>query len=341
MASITTKNIDNKTEWEEFMAAHPEANFLHSWYWGDFHQRLGHAIERVGFYDDQRLVGVLLAIVEPAKRGRHIVVPGGPILDWSNKQLVRTWTDELRRIAKLHSCLFVRVRPQLIDSPEVRKAFKLLGFIKSPMHVTADLTSQLDLAQSEEELKRAMRKGARYDLNKSQKLGVEVEPSVDERYLDEFCNLQLQTAQRQKFVGFSRKFITEQFRAFAADNNVVLYRASYQGKLLAMAFVIFYNTEAAYHYGASTDLAREIPGAYAIQWAAIAEAKRRSCQRYNFWGVTEHGHSKHRFYGVSVFKRGFGGHDVAYLPARDLIVSKARYPMTYAFESARRKLRHL
>ena len=49
MASITTKNIDNKTEWEEFMAAHPEANFLHSWDWGDFHQRLGHALERAGF----------------------------------------------------------------------------------------------------------------------------------------------------------------------------------------------------------------------------------------------------------------------------------------------------
>ncbi len=118
-----------------------------------------------------------------------------------------------------------------------------------------------------------------------------------------------------------------------------MYRATYEGQLLTMAFIIFYGPEAAYHYGASTELARQIPGAYAVQWEAIQEARRRGCMRYNFWGVTEHGHTKHRFYGVSVFKRGFGGEDVAYLPARDLIIDPLRYPLTYVFETARRKLR--
>jgi lipid II:glycine glycyltransferase (peptidoglycan interpeptide bridge formation enzyme) len=341
VANISAKTITQKDDWENFIALHPEANFLHSWYWGDFHLRLGHRIERLGFYDDTRLVGVLLAIVEPAKRGRHIVIAGGPILDWSRVELIQLLVQELRRIAQQHRCLFVRVRPQLIDSPDVRRLFKNLGFITSPMHVTADLTSQLDLTKSNDELKRQMRKGARYDLNRSQKLGVEVEATMDERYLQEFCDLQLETARRQKFVSFSPKFLTEQFRAFARDNKVVLYRASYQSKLLAMAFIIFYGSEAAYHYGASTELAREIPGAYAIQWEAIQEARKQGCTRYNFWGVTEHGHTKHRFYGVSVFKRGFGGQDVAYLPARDLVVNRVKYPATYLFETIRRKARHL
>lgn len=296
---------------------------------------------RLGFLDNEKLIGAVQAIVEPARRGRHLVIAGGPIIDWNNSHLVQAWLLVIKQIAKNEKCLFVRVRPQLLDTPDNRQRFKSLGFRLAPMHVTADLTSQLDLSKPDDEIKRMMRKGTRYEINRAQKLGIKVEATKDERYLREFCDLQAETARRQKFVPFSRKFLTEQFKAFAQTGNVVMYRATYQEKLLSMAFIIFYGSEAAYHYGASTELAREFPGAYAIQWQAITEARKRGCHRYNFWGVSEHGQTKHRFYGVSVFKRGFGGEDVAYLPAQDLIISPAKYRATYIFETARRKLRHL
>jgi lipid II:glycine glycyltransferase (peptidoglycan interpeptide bridge formation enzyme) len=341
VASIASHDINQQTIWENFLKSQPEANFLHSWFWGVFHERLGHSVIRRGFYKDNQLIGVLQGVVEPARRGKHLVVAGGPIIDWQYKSLVKACVQEIAATASSQGCLFARVRPQLLDTPANRQLFKQLGFRLSPMHVTADLTSQLDLRKPDDELKRAMRKGARYELNRAQKLGIEVSAATDDRFVDEFCNLQLETAKRQGFVPFSRKFLTEQFQTFAAAGDVVMYRATYQGKLLAMAFIIFYNAEAAYHYGASTELARQFPGAYAIQWQAIAEARRRGCTRYNFWGVTEHGRTKHRFYGVSVFKRGFGGDDVAYLPAHDLVVNHIRYPLTYVFETARRKLRKL
>ncbi len=339
--AISVKPVEVKDEWEAFVATHPEANFLHSWYWGDFHQRLDHVVERRGFYENGQLVGVLLAVVEPARRGRHIVVPGGPLLDWHNPELIGAWIKELRQVAQAHHCVFARVRPQLLDTSANQLLFHSLGFRPSPMHVTADLTSQLDLSKSDEELKRAMRKGTRYELNRAAKLEVAVEADTTGKYLDEFYELQLETARRQNFVPFSKRFLSEQFKTLAAADKVVMYRSTYQGKLLAMAFIIFYGPEAAYHYGASTQLARDYPGAYAIQWAAIAEARRRGCTRYNFWGVTEHGKTGHRFYGVSVFKRGFGGEDVAYLPAHDLVIDKVRYPATFLFETARRKIRKL
>ncbi len=341
MASITTKIVDQKEIWEDFLSSHPEANFLQSWYWGLFHERIGHTIVRQGFYNNDKLVGITQAVVEPARRGRHLVVAGGPILDWQNHDLVQAWTLVMKQIAKDNKCLFVRVRPQLLNTQANQQLFKNLGFRPAPMHVTADLTSQIDLSKSDEELKRAMRKGTRYELNRASKLAIKVETSLDQKHIDEFFNLQLQTARRQNFVPFSYQFLSEQFKTFGEADKALLYRSSYEGKLLAMAFIIFYGPEAAYHYGASTELAREFPGAYAIQAAAIAEARSRGCQRYNFWGVTEHGQTKHRFYGVSVFKRGFGGEDVAYLPARDLVINPAKYPATYLFETARRKLRHL
>jgi lipid II:glycine glycyltransferase (peptidoglycan interpeptide bridge formation enzyme) len=339
--AIETKVVTEKGEWEAFMATHPEANFLHSWYWGEFHEKLSHTVIRSGFYEAGTLVGVLLAIVEPARRGRHLVVPGGPILNWSNKKLVTAWRDEAKRVARENKCVFVRCRPQLTNTPENQKLFKSLGFKKAPMHLHAELTSQLDITKTDDELKKAMRKGTRYELNRSQRLGIEITETSGDEYLDEFYKLQLETAKRQNFVPFSKKFLSEQFKVFAAADKVLMYRATHEGKLLTMAFIIFYGQEAAYHYGASTDLARKIPGAYAVQWQAIHDAQKRGCTRYNFWGVTEHGNTGHRFYGVSVFKRGFGGEDVAYVPAQDLVVDAMRYPATYLFETARRKLRKL
>jgi len=134
----------------------------------------------------------------------------------------------------------------------------------------------------------------------------------------------------------------EEFKVFAADDQVLLYSAHTNDRqLIAQAFVVFYGAEASYHYGASTELGRSEPGAYAIQWQAIKEAKRRGCSRYNFWGVVRPDETKHRFYGVSVFKRGFRGEDVEYLHAQDLVINKAKYLKNLAVEHTRRKVRKL
>ncbi len=174
MADITVKPMTDKAVWEAFIGTHIEANFLHSWYWGQFHERLNHTVIRSGFYVDGKLSGVLLAIVEPARRGRHLVVPGGPIIDWGNKKLVAAWVAEARKRARLHDCVFIRVRPQLLDSAESRQLFRSLGFRRAPMHLHAELTLQLDLTKTDDELKKAMRKGARYDINRVAKLGITV-----------------------------------------------------------------------------------------------------------------------------------------------------------------------
>jgi lipid II:glycine glycyltransferase (peptidoglycan interpeptide bridge formation enzyme) len=110
---------------------------------------------------------------------------------------------------------------------------------------------------------------------------------------------------------------------------------------LAQAFVIFYGKEAVYHYGASTDEGRHYPGAYLIQWEAIKEAKKRGMTRYNFWGVAPENNANHRFSGLSLFKRGFGGEDFEYLHAQDLIINYPRYLVNYLVEFLRKKFRNV
>lgn len=341
MGKITVVQINEKKEWEEFISKNEDANFLQSWYWGEFHKSLGKTICRSGFYEDEKLIGVMLSVVEPARRGRYLTVPGGPIIDWNKTSIFKLFVDEIKRIAKEEGCIFARVRPQLLETEESLKKFKTLGFVPSPTHLHAQLTSQLDITKPEEELMANMRKATRYEIKKAEKIGIKVSTSTDTSLLKEFYKLQIETSKRQGFVPFSYGFLKNQFEVFASNNLALLYKAEFEKKVLAEAFIIFYNKEAVYHYGASTNEGRKYPGAYLIQWEAIKEAKKRNIKRYNFWGVSPLESQNHRFAGLSLFKRGFGGVDVSYLPAHDLVVKKTRYRLNSIIETVREKSRRL
>ena len=336
MAEISIKNIADKRIWEEFVLSRNEANFLQSWSWGEFHKALNKAVIRTGFYENNKLIGVMLSVVEPARRGRYLTVPGGPIINWENKNLINSFLQQIKIIAKENRCVFVRVRPQLKSDEFPKNLFKNLGFIKAPMHLHAELTSQLDITKSEDELMAQMRKSTRYEVKKAIKENIKIITSTNEKDIKKFYDVQIETAKRQKFVPFSYKFLHEQFKVFAQNGNVLLYRAGFGSRLLAQAFIIFYGKEAVYHYGASTDEGRKYPGAYLIQWEAIREAKKRGMTRYNFWGVAPENNTNHRFSGLSLFKRGFGGEDFQYLPAQDLIINKPRYFLNYLIEIFRK-----
>lgn len=339
MAKITVKEITKKQVWEDFVLSYPGSNFLQSWNWGQFHQDLGKNAKRVGFYKGEKLVGVMLCLLEQAKRATYLTIPGGPLLDWKDSTVVNAFKQTSEDTANKLRCSFIRVRPQILETEVNDKLFASLGFKKAPMHLHAELTRQIDLSKAEDAILSEMRKTTRYEIKKAMGLGIKITISKNPEDIDQFYRLQLETAKRQEFVPFDKNFLKEQFKVFVINNQVALYTAWFGKKKLAQAFVIFYGGEADYHYGASTNEGRKYPGAYLIQWKAIKEAKRRGLKRYNLWGVAPEGQTNHRFYGVSVFKRGFGGEDLEYLHARDLIVNPVAYKLNWIVETARRKIR--
>src|SRR3990167_10057747 len=97
--SLTIAGNLTKEEWEKFVLSHPESSFLQSWYWGEFNEAIGKKIFRLAFRDSQKLIGICLAIIENAKRGRYLVVPGGPIINWQNQESVEIFFREIKKIA--------------------------------------------------------------------------------------------------------------------------------------------------------------------------------------------------------------------------------------------------
>ena len=339
----TVKTVENQTEWDEFVTAHPDANFLQSWDFYEFYFSRGFDIVRRGIYDENnQLVGVYAGEVEPAKRGRHLAIAGGPIFDWTNQEIKNLIFSDMKQQAKKLKCTFVRVRPQLQNTPENAKIFQQLGFRKAPMYLSVEFAGVLNLENSEEEILKNMRQRLRRALRKAEKNQITIEKTSDPKAIHDFYQIELQTAKRHDFYAFSEDFLTKQFAAFAKNDEAVLYIAKLGDEILAENFMIFYGNEASYHYGVSSELGTKYSGAPLLHMEAMRDARKRGIKRYNFWGIVDENDTKHRFYGVSVFKRGFGVEELKYLEARDLVLDKiSYYTKTLPIETLRRKVRHV
>ena len=332
----------NQKKWDKFVTSHEEANFLQSWAWGDFHESRGKTvIRRVAVDDDSKILGAYVGQVETARRGTYMAIAGGPILDWSNKKLVKAIFEDMREQGEANHCVFVRVRPQITEGEKNRKLFANLGLKSAPMYLSVEFAGVLDLHKNEEEILAGAAQGLRRKIRKANKTGITVEVSTDPKDIKKFYEIQLETAARHKFVEFSEDFLQKQFEAFAKYDEVKLYAAKLDGEILAQNFMIFYGKEASYHYGVSTELGTKYSGAPLLHMQAMRDAREQGITRYNFWGITGLDETKHRFYGVSQFKRSFGVDELKYLHAHDLVIEPTKYKINYLIEKIRAKIRHV
>lgn len=350
---LIIKEISNAQQWENYILAFPAANFLQSANWAKFQSSLGKKTFNLALFEQntekEKLVALCLTIKETAKRGHYLTVAGGPLIDWSLANILEKLQflmGYLKQLAQKENCLFIRFRPQVRDSQTIRNLVKQINWQPAPMHLTADLTLELNIEADENIILQQMRKNTRYEIRKAERIGITVEKSTDPKEINNFYQQQLTLAKKHHFIPFAYQFLYQQFLTFVQDNQALLFHAyqdekeQHKKELLASAFIIFYHQEAVYHYGISTPANQRLPGSYACLWAAIKEAKTRNCRKFNFWGIAPLEQTQHRFAGVSLFKRGFGGEEVQYLPAHDLAVDW-RYYLTKTFETIRKKIRHL
>ena len=338
---IEIKDATSKKTWDGFVAKRPEANFLQSWDFYEFHLARGKRVVRRLFCKDEKIVGAYAGVVETAKRGRYMAIAGGPLFDYKYKTLVKAVFSDIKRMGEQENCVFVRVRPQLELSNQSLKLMRDLGLKKAPMYLSVEYAGILDLNKTEEEILAGASQGFRRKLRKAEKNEIEISAKTSDEAINDFCKLEKLHAERQKYVAFSTDFLKKQFEAFREGDEILIYTAKKDGEILAQNFMIFYGPEASYHYGVSSELGTKYSAAPLLHLAAMAEARKRGCKRYNLWGIVGLDEKSHRFYGVSEFKRSFGCEELKYTPAHDLILKPLIYQKTKLVETVRKKIRHV
>ncbi len=307
-------------------------SFLQSYDYGQMQARLGNEpLYMLVENDNGEILSSYMAILFKAKRGKYFFLPY-PALDLETLDLLTTF---LTNNFPGKGVDFLRISPLLTGLPQHLDWFKKLGFRDAPVHMMhPELLWLLDLNKSEKELLFEMRKNTRYALKQAQKMGVKLLSGADEDLLRKFYEIHLETSRRQHFVPYSWEYLKAQLEIFGPRDEIKIYLAEHEGKIIAGAIIMFYGKEGVYHHGASLSEYNRIPGSYLIQWEAILEAKKRGLPRYNFWGVVENA-PKHPWSGLSFFKQGFGGTGKALLHCQDKPLT-AKYWFNFVVETVRR-----
>ena len=336
------RKITNKYIWENFFTPAKEKSFLQSWDWGEFQKTMGNKIWRFGLYKDNKLIAESLVIKIRAKRGTFLFVPHGPVVlsKEDMESVLGCLVKELKKIAQNEKCGFIRVSPIYRRNNENVEIFKKNGFRKAPIHMHPEITWELDISASEEELLAQMRKTTRYLIRqalKNQEIKIYQSHKLED--VDIFHRIHQEVVKRQKFVPFSLDYLKNEFLAFSGDNQISIFFGKYRNEILASAIIVYWQGIGFYHHGATSLKYPKIPVSYLLQWEAIREAKKRGCRLYNFWGIApEDSSKKHPWWGLSLFKKGFGGHKKEYVKTQDLVLNP-RYWINWVIEKIRKKKR--
>ncbi|MCP6718557.1 MAG: peptidoglycan bridge formation glycyltransferase FemA/FemB family protein [Patescibacteria group bacterium] len=327
------KEIFEKNVWEDFLKKCEEKTFLHSWNWGEFNALMGDKIWRFGVYDNE-LIGVALVIKVKAKRGDFLFIPHGPVVSRAKALVLKTLMNKLKVLADSERVSHIRVAP-VTESGLV--VFKKLGFRNAPTFVHPELTWELDITLGEDELVKSMRKTTRYLVKKAIKVNVEI---IEADGVEEFDKLYQQTKERQHFTPFALNYLKNEFKSFSKDGQILVLLGKYNNEVVASGIFVFWQGIGFYHHGASSLKYPKIPVSYLLLWEAIKKAKQKGCEKFNFWGVVSDEEKNHPWYGLSLFKKGFGGQAKKYVKTQDFVTNK-RYWLSFLIEKLRKIKRGL
>lgn len=346
------QEITDKQVWTSFFNSVNSPSFHQSWAWGEFQKKINYDILRLGIYDNKKLMAITLVIKVRSRRGNFLFIPHGPLFTIpadhlsvtvkSNQEtyvlsVLNELTNFLIEIAQQEGFWFIRMAPILSNLPQHGSILRQAGYRKAPIYIHAETMWAVDVSQSEEDILKGMRKNTRYLVRKGMKENIEIYQSQNIEALNDFWELYKQTFTREHFTPFSKTYITAEFKTFNAEKAATISLGAMPSKFdqegtskyLAGSLVLFTNSTGFYHQGASTH--SEYPVTYLLQWQTILEAKRRGCNYYNFYGIYNPGRTPRAWQGLSLFKRGFGGFEVDYIPTHDYVISP-KYVMSFCID---------
>jgi lipid II:glycine glycyltransferase (peptidoglycan interpeptide bridge formation enzyme) len=245
--------------------------------------------------------------------------PRGPVLGRWNAATVEAFTHGLREAvaADPWRVSHVRIEPEIeLNGPcdvdgELRHALRRSGW-RPGISIQPVRTRQVDLRPDEEALWGDLRKKWRQYVNKARKGGVRVVDAGEER-LPEFYEIYLQTARRAGFVVRTLESYRQVWHAFARLGMARLLVAEDEsGTGLATLFLLRVGDRVIEPYGGMTAAGAESRANYLLKWEAIRSSRERGAHSYDMWGLSHE--------GIEHFKTGFGGREIDYVGAWDLVL---------------------
>lgn len=239
------ENIE-KEKYEKFVKNHTKSHFLQSYAWGEFAKEEKNLTPHyVGLENDKhQLVAATLLLEKHLPLGYcYLYAPRGYVIDFKDFELLKTFTEEIKKYAKKRKAIFVKIDPDIIYHEEdcnqeiiidkddqayqslKKLGYRHLGFTKNFETMQPRYTFRIDFTKPWEEVEKNFSKTTKQRIKKAEDLLVDVEIGT-EKDIQTFYQLMILTETRKDFVTHNEKYYQSLYKIWNQDNECNLFLGS-------------------------------------------------------------------------------------------------------------------
>jgi hypothetical protein len=296
---------------------------LQTWGWGEVQARAGWSVERIRL--GQAMASVQLRGVGPV---REAYVPRGPVPATAGSVDALVEWARGAKIAKL------RLEPEA--PPSFGEVLAERGFAR--VEPTQPEHTRILTMKAPDELLATFKHGRRYNIRAGLRRGVVVEEGKDAAELGR----QSAAVERRESINLPPRRYYELLLELLPWCRTYVARHPVTGAALAAVLVARHGGRAYHLFAGRSGLHPELMANDLAWWAAIRSAAEAGLKDYDLWGVPPPSAGPdHPWHGLGFFKAEFGGEEVAYAGAWELVLSAAGSRLIELEKKARRGVRGL
>ncbi len=314
----TRLDPDDRAAWDAFVSAADPGSYLQLSPWAAVKAVNGWSAVRLAAGRDPIGAQVLVRRPRPLPWA-FAYVPRGPVsADWSPDSLA-AFADVLRTTLPKRAgrVSHVRIDPEIeLDAAldqdgALRRGLRAADF-RPAAPIQPNSTRIIDLRADEASLWDDLRKKWRQYVNKARKAGIVVVDAEGDR-LGEFYRIYRETADRAGFLIRTEQAYRDVWEAFRPRGLArLLFAQTPEGEPLATLFLVRSGPRVVEPYGGMTQAGGDSRANYLLKWEAIRSSRELAATSYDLWGLATG--------GIAHFKTGFGGREVHYIGAWDLVL---------------------
>jgi len=310
--------------WDAFVEANDPGSYLQLPAWASVKAVNGwtaHRIEGIPEGGGAAAIGAQILVRRPSPMPWGFAyAPRGPVASGWTPEAVAAFTAAVRERlpAEAGRISHLRIDPEIeADGPldpdgALRRALREAGWRPAPP-IQPNATRVIDLRPDEEALYGDLRKKWRQYVNKARTAGITVVDADGDR-LGEFYRIYRETADRAGFLIRAESAYRDVWEAFAPSGRArLLFAQTPDGKPQATLFLVRAGPRVVEPYGGMTAAGGDSRANYLLKWEAIRTSREAGATSYDLWGLATG--------GIAHFKTGFGGREVQYIGAWDLVLS--------------------
>jgi lipid II:glycine glycyltransferase (peptidoglycan interpeptide bridge formation enzyme) len=310
--------------WNRFVEACEQGSYLQLPGWGEVKAVNGWTAHRILVGDPGEegsgAIGAQILVRRPGPMPwAFAYAPRGPVASTWNAATIEAFSAEVRRTLPMLAgrISHLRIDPEIeINGPldrvgALQKALRAAEW-RPAAPVQPNATRIVDLRADEDALWGDLRKKWRQYVSKARNAGITVVDATGDR-LSEFYRIYRETADRAGFLIRTEAAYRDVWNAFApAGRARLLFAQAPDGEALATLFLVRCGSRVVEPYGGMTAAGGASRANYLLKWEAIRTSRAAGATSYDLWGLATG--------GIAHFKTGFGGREVRYVGAWDLVL---------------------